>query len=189
MEFLASLPAWQLGLLIFCLRIVDVSMGTVRTLAVVAGHVRISVLLGFFEVLIWVFAVSQVIQAAARSPLILLLYAAGFAAGNAVGILVERRLALGRRVLRIISARGEEIAQALRDAGQPVTAFRGEGRDGERLLLYALCQRREVPRWVGMARALDPQFFFVVESAFESSTLQPLPLPSATGWRAWMKKK
>lgn len=189
MESLASLPVWVLGLLVFSLRIVDVSMGTVRTLAVVAGHIRLSVMLGFFEVLVWVFAISQVIQSAARNPLILLMYAGGFAAGNAVGILVERRLALGRRVLRIISSRGEAIAEALREAGQPVTIFRGEGRDGERILLYLLCERRDVTRWVELARELDPPMFFVVEPAFESSMLQPMPLPSATGWRAWMKKK
>jgi uncharacterized protein YebE (UPF0316 family) len=164
-------------------------MGTVLSLAVVAGHIRISVVLGFFEVLIWVFAISQVIQTASHNPFILLMYAGGFASGNAVGILVERRLAMGRRVLRIISAEGGEIARQLREAGQPVTVFRGEGRDGERLLLYFLCERKDVARWVELGRRIDPKLFFVVEPAFESSTMQPLPLPSATGWRAWMKKK
>lgn len=189
MDALTTLPHWQLGLLIFALRIVDVSMGTVRTLSVVAGHVGISVGLGFLEVLIWVFAISQVIQVAASSPFILLMYAGGFATGNAVGIWVERRLALGRRVLRVITSRGSEVAEALRALGQPVTMFRGEGRDGERTLLYTLCERKDVGTLVDEARRLDPQLFFVVEPAFESSSLQPLPLPSATGWRALKKQK
>jgi len=189
MDALGTLPHWQLGLIIFALRIVDVSMGTVRTLSVVAGRVGLSVALGFLEVLIWVFAISQVIQTAATSPFILLMYAGGFATGNAVGIWVERRLAMGQRVLRIITERGGELAERLRESGQPVTIFRGEGRDGERMLLYALCERRRVAALVDQARAVDPQLFFVVEPAFESSMLQPLPLPSATGWRALKKQK
>jgi uncharacterized protein YebE (UPF0316 family) len=190
MDFLTNLPAWQLGLIIFFLRIVDVSMGTVRTLAVVAGHIRISVVLGFLEVLIWVFAISQVIQTVAESPLVLFMYAGGFATGNAVGILVERRLALGRRVVRLISnQRGHEIAAALRAAGQPVTTFRGEGRDGERLLIYLLCERKRLPEIVRLSRDIDPDLFYVIEPVSESRDIPTLPLPRATGWRSFMKQK
>jgi uncharacterized protein YebE (UPF0316 family) len=190
MDFLTTLPAWQLGLVIFFLRIVDVSMGTVRTLAVVAGHIRISVVLGFLEVLIWVFAISQVIQTVAESPLVLFMYAGGFATGNAVGILVERKLAMGKRVVRLISqSRGNEIAATLRESGQPVTTFRGEGRDGERLMIYFLCERKGLPEVIARAQELDPELFYVIEPVSESRALPSLPLPRATGWRAWMKQK
>jgi len=190
MDFLTTLPTWQLGLIIFFLRILDVSMGTVRTLAVVAGHIRISVVLGFLEVLIWVFAISQVIQTVAESPLVLFMYAGGFATGNAVGILVERRLAMGKRVVRLISqSRGSEIAAALRESGQPVTTFRGEGRDGERLMIYFLCERKGLPEIIAKAKDLDPELFYVIEPVSESRDIPTLPLPRATGWRSWMKQK
>jgi len=190
MDWLGTLSPWQVGLIVFALRILDVSMGTVRTLTVVSGHIRVSGALGFVEVLIWVFAISQVIQTAAKSPVVLLMYAAGFATGNAVGILVERRLALGRRVVRLISnERGDEIAEALRAAGHPVTTFRGEGRDGDRLLLYLLCDRKQLPAIIALAQDIEPDLFYVIEPVSDSRDIPTLPLPRATGWRSWMKQK
>lgn len=187
MEFLSTLPVWALALLIFSLRVVDVSLGTVRTLTVVSGRIRLSVVLGFFEVLIWVVAISQVLAVAGRHPLLLLAYAGGFATGNAVGIWIERRLAMGRRVLRIISPNcGAEIAARLRHQGQAVTTFEGEGRDGPRTLLYLLAERKLVPSIVALAKELDPELFYVVEPVSESNYH---PLPRTTGWRSPMKMK
>lgn len=189
MESLLSLPIPVQALLIFLLRILDVSMGTVRTLAVVSGRIRLSVLLGFFEVLIWVMAISQILAVAGREPLLLLAWAAGFATGNATGIWIEKQLAIGHRVLRIISpCCGTEIAERLRESGQPVTTFRGEGRDGPRTLLYILCERKNVAQVIDTAKSLDPDLFFVVEPVSESSSTS-LALHSPTGWRAVMKKK
>jgi uncharacterized protein YebE (UPF0316 family) len=137
-----------------------------------------------------VFAISHVIQTVAKSPFVLLMYAGGFATGNAVGILVERRLAMGKRVVRLISqTKGDEIAATLRESGQPVTTFRGEGRDGERLMIYFLCERKGLPEIIRWARELDPDLFYVIEPVSDSRDIPSLPLPRATGWRSWMKQK
>ncbi|MCA9784566.1 MAG: DUF2179 domain-containing protein [Candidatus Cloacimonetes bacterium] len=189
MDTLLALPIGVQALLIFCLRIMDVSMGTVRTLAVVSGRTRLSVVLGFFEVLIWVLAISQVLAVAGKEPLLLLAWAAGFATGNATGIWIERRLAMGKRVLRIISpCCGHAIAERLRDQGQAVTTFEGQGRDGPRTLLYLLCDRKRVPEVLDVAHSLDPEMFFVVESVTDSGH-KGMALHNPTGWRAVMKKK
>lgn len=189
MDGLLSLPIGVQALLIFLLRIMDVSMGTVRTLAVVSGRIRLSVVLGFFEVLIWVMAISQVLAVAGKEPILLLAWALGFAAGNASGIWIERKLAMGHRVLRIISpSAGPSIAERLRALGQPVTTFQGEGRDGPRTLLYILVERKKVGEVIEEARALDPDLFFVVEPVSDSSSTS-LALHSPTGWRAVMKMK
>ena len=70
MHFITDLPIWALALLIFCLRIGDVSIGTMRTIAVVNGRVKLSVLLGFFEVIIWILAIGSVIQRIAEHPIL-----------------------------------------------------------------------------------------------------------------------
>ena len=99
-----KLSVWTLAVLIFCLRITDVSLGTIRTIAVVNGRMRLSVLLGFFEVLVWITGISQLIFRLQEHPLLVVAYAGGFAAGNAVGIAVERKVALGHCVIRMISS-------------------------------------------------------------------------------------
>jgi len=188
MDFLYTLPVWITALAIFFLRICDVSFGTLRTIAVVNGRSRLAVFLGFFEVLIWITAVSQVIASVKSNPVLLIAYAAGFAAGNAVGIRLEKRIAMGSCVIRMISPhKGEEIAEKLRGIGFTVTTFDGMGRDGPRTLIFAMCPRKAAKMVVKTAKSIEPQLFYSVEPASEISlwgTMQP-----ATGWRGVFKKK
>jgi uncharacterized protein YebE (UPF0316 family) len=188
MQFINEMPLWSLALAIFFLRIVDVSLGTIRTIAVVQGRQIASVLIGFFEVLIWVLAVSQVIMNVHDNPLLAVAFAGGFATGNAVGIVLERRLAIGRCVLRFITTDlGETVAAAIRSAGHVVTTFEGRGNDGPRRLLYTTCPRREAGRLIELAKSIDPGLFFMVDRFSQSGNGGPLP--HATGWRAVFKKK
>ncbi len=184
----ANLPIWALVLVVFACRVVDVSIGTVRTIAVVNGRVVLSVVLGFFELLIWISAAGPVIVRLKESPLLIIAFAGGFATGNAVGILLERKMALGDRVLRMVSMeRGPAIAVALREAGFTVTTFEGMGRDGPRTLLYISCPRRAIAQVLEIARAHDPRVFYVVEAVAETRGIPAGPAP--TGWRAIAKKK
>lgn len=193
MEWIASLPVWLLCLLIFGLRICDVTLGTVRTVSIVKGYLGIAVALGFFEVMIWILAVSQVIARINESILLALAFAGGFAAGNAVGILVERRLAMGISVVRILSAtRGRAIAEAIRQSGHDVSVFDGDGADGPITLVYAVAPRRKTQAMLQQARSIDPELLYVSEPAHESfrgAGTRLRPVPHATGWRAVFKKK
>ncbi len=188
MELLNNMPLWLVALAIFALRIVDVSLGTIRTILVVQGRLAASVLIGFVEVLLWVTAVSQVIANIKESPLLAVAFAGGFATGNAAGILLERRLAIGTCVLRIISnGQGEKVAGAFRNAGRDVTSFDGWDEGGQRKLLYTTCPRREAKHLVDLAKVIDPHLFYMVDRFSQTGNGGPLPHPS--GWRAVLKKK
>jgi len=188
MDFIDSVPLWLVGVSIFMLRIVDVSLGTIRTLFVVQGRLFVSVMIAFVEVLVWVTAVSQVIVRIHDSPLLALAFAAGFATGNAVGILLERRLAIGTCVLRMITGvNGEAIAAAIRAQGLVVTTFDGEGQDGACKLVYTTFPRRDLQRVIRLAKSIQPDLFYVVDRFSQTGSLGPLPHP--TGWRAVFKKK
>lgn len=184
MTLLDNYPLWAVALVIFGLRVVDVSLGTLRTIAVVHGRVALAVAFGFFEVLVWLLAVAHVLARVGQEPVLVLAFAAGYAAGNGAGVVAERWMALGNVVLRIISsARGQEVAAALRSLGQRVTSFEGQGRDGARTLLYATCARRDLDRVMSAAHAVDPELFYVVEHATRTSpvaTLAPFP---GLAWR------
>ncbi|CAN5802037.1 DUF2179 domain-containing protein [soil metagenome] len=190
MDWLSQVSTWEMAWLIFLLRVCDVSMGTLRTIAVVQGKLTFSVFLGFFEVLLWVLGVSQVITGLQESPILAVAYATGFAAGNGVGILIERRLAMGSVVIRIISTgSGPQIANALRQLGQRLTTFQGQGRDGPVTLVYITCTRRQLPRLLAAARVTDPRLFYTVEPLRESSSGLTAPLAFASGWRGLLKRK
>lgn len=189
MDQLAHLPILALAPAIFFCRVLDVSIGTLRTISVVQGRTRLAVALGFFEVLLWVAAVSQVMARLDDSPLLLVAYAGGFATGNAIGIALDRRLALGNIVVRLIThGDGPAMAEALRAHGQAVTTFEGLGRDGPVSMLWVVCARRAMQAVIDTARQQDPEVFFASEPVAATRT-GAIPIPQDTGWRAILKKK
>jgi uncharacterized protein YebE (UPF0316 family) len=150
-------------LVIFGLRIIDVSLSTTRMLLAVRGQRALVPVIGFFEVMIWLFAAGSAIQYL-NSPLHVVGYAGGFAAGNAVGLWVEERLALGLATIRIISEHGGvEVADALREAGFGVTEFSGQGREGTVEVVFTAARRGQVKAIMALVDAWAPDSFVTVE--------------------------
>src|SRR5688572_27312450 len=154
--------AWG-PLVIFCLRIVDVSLATLRMLLAVRGVKMVAPLIGFFEVLIWILAVGTAIRHL-DSPLHLIGYAAGFATGTLVGLMIEERMALGVSNIRVVSRHGGvELAEALRERGFGVTEFAGQGREGHVEVLDAVLRRRDLPAALREIDFWDPDAFVTVQ--------------------------
>lgn len=157
---------WFIPLLIFFARICDVSINTIRTMLVIGGHRGIATFLAFFEVLIWVFAAGFAFKHLTE-PLAVISYAAGFAAGVAVGMWLEQRIALGYRMVQIIApASGDEpaaVSNALRERGFRVTQVEGAGRDGPVEIAYAVVRRRSLNALRRMLREVAPNAFVVIE--------------------------
>lgn len=178
------------GIFVFFARICDVSIGTVRTIVTVQGRTAVAFFLAIFEISIWVTVVSTVINQIKDRPLLVVFYAFGYATGNVVGIMVERKLAFGTVILRVITRRaGNHIAAHLREKGQPVTIFNGEGMRGPVHELYIACRRRDLKWILPLVRAIDPRVFYVIEQARDmSKVLQPIYSPIG-GWRSRGKGK
>lgn len=164
-----STMAWYVPVLIFLARICDVSIGTVRSMLVVAGYQIIPAIMGFFEVLIWVLAVGSAIRYL-DNPWALMGYAGGYATGVILGVKCEERLALGYRILRIISIdKNIELATALRTAGYRVTRVEGEGRDGKVEVDFLVVKRRQVGDVRSLVRQIAPRAFITVERVDHAS--------------------
>jgi uncharacterized protein YebE (UPF0316 family) len=174
-----------LCLFIFFARICDVSLGTLRLIMVTQGRRTVAALLGFFEVLIWVNAVAKV-MANLSHPAFAIAYAGGFAAGNYVGLTIERWAAFGRQVVRVFSRQGIELAEKLRALGFRVTLFEGAGRDGPVHMVYTETERRGVPRLLDTARAVDPICYYVVDDIRFASSVAEAP---ASRWFVLRNRK
>jgi len=176
------------SLLIIAARVADVSIGTIRTIVVVQGRRGLAFILAFFEVAIWVAVVSGVIGQVREQPLYVVAYALGFALGNYIGMTIEQQIALGRQVVRIMTRRGMELAQAFRDQGLRVTQFDGLGRDGPVQELFIELGRREVRRVVAEARTLDPLCYYIIDDIRTASSARE-PLGEDSGLRGVLKRK
>ena len=160
----AEVYAWiVLPLLIFLARVADVTLGTLRIIFVSRGKRHLAPILGFFEVLIWVVAIGQLVQNLG-SVTSYLGYAAGFAAGNFVGMWIEDRLAIGTLVVRaILATGGDEVMQRLHDAGYGVTSVDGHGANGPVKLVYAVVKRKHVKDVTRIIHSISPKAFLTIE--------------------------
>lgn len=178
------------GLLVFAARVADVSLGTIRTISIIQGRTLLAFFLGFIEISIWLGVISAVISRVQENPVFAVFYALGFATGNVVGITIERRLAMGSIVIKIMARESaSELANRIRSLGFGVTEFQGTGMTGTVTELYIVCARKEfrgIMREVGL---IDPDVFFVTEPV---GTLGSGRIPSTMApsrWKGIFKKK
>lgn len=158
-----------LPLLIFLARISDVTLMTLRIVFSAQGRRSLAPVVGFFEVLIWILAISQIMRNL-TNPLTYLAYAAGFAAGNYVGLLIEQKLAIGMVAVRVfMKSDCDRLMELLKVNGFGVTRMPAMGTQGSIDLLYVLIPRRNLKQVVDLIHQVDPQIFYAVEEIRSAS--------------------
>jgi len=147
--------------LIVVARIADVSLDTVRTVAIVQGRRMFAACLGFFEALIYISAVAKVLQDMGH-PTYVIAYALGYALGTYFGIMVEQRLAFGIQLASLYTTKGAELARALTAAGYRVAQVHEHLRDGRMSILHVEVLRKHVRLLIRDAADIDQRCYCVV---------------------------
>ncbi|MEQ9619056.1 MAG: DUF2179 domain-containing protein [Deltaproteobacteria bacterium] len=165
------------SLLVFTARTLDVSIGTVRIIFVSRGRKLPAALCGFFETLIWLFAVGQILQNL-TNPLYYIAFGAGFATGTYMGILLEEKLAMGMLIVRIITKREATMTlHNLRESGFGVTSLKAEGKDGPVNIFYTVVKRADLEQVLGIIKKFNDKAFYTIEDVrFMSEPIKPPPL-------------
>jgi uncharacterized protein YebE (UPF0316 family) len=154
----------QAALIVFALRLVDITLYTLRIFMVVRGRKGMAWLFGFFQAFVFVNAMRMVLSDLGNWWKILG-YAAGFATGMILGMWIEGRLAIGYTHLQVISSRhGAELCEHLRGAGYGVTEFSGMGKDGVVTILDCNIQRKNSVRITEIIQEIDPDAFVTAEA-------------------------
>ncbi|WP_052137670.1 DUF2179 domain-containing protein [Campylobacter sputorum] len=164
-EFLQSDFFRYIGIpILICLaRIIDVTLGTVRIILVSKGKKIIAPILGFFEILIWLIAITQV-MAHLDGWQNYIAYALGFALGNLFGILLEEKLALGHVVVRIIpKIKAVNLAKMLRNSGYSVSMINANGNEGDINILFVVIKRCEIDNILPLIKENNPWAFYTIE--------------------------
>jgi len=152
-----------LPLVVFFARVLDVSLGTLRIIFISRGKKYLAPVLGFVEVFIWIAVVAQIVRGV-NDFITYLAYAAGFAAGNFVGMYIEDRLAMGTQVVRIIIQDGAEVlTNHLYDAGYGVTSVDAQGANGPVKMIYTVVKRKDLPVVMAIIHQSHPGAFLSVE--------------------------
>ncbi len=156
--------AWVgVPVLIFLARICDVSVGTLRIMFIGRGKKAIAPFLGFFEVLIWLIAISQIMQHLTMA-FYYVAYAAGYATGTFVGMYIEEKLAVGMILVRVVSGKDPAgLVESLAAGGYGVTNVPAQGARGPVNLVYTIIKRSDLAQVAGIITRFDPRIFYTIE--------------------------
>ncbi|MDY6846681.1 MAG: DUF5698 domain-containing protein [Chloroflexota bacterium] len=163
MEVFLSPTAWLIALGIFAARTVNMALDTLRFMFLLRGKRALSWVLGFVESVLYVFVIGQVLNNLSN-PLNIIGYAAGFATGTVLGMMIEKRLAIGFTHFSIISrSHSTEIADALRAEGYGVTEIPARGRESNFMLVNCHVRRKQADNVEALALNIDPEAFITAE--------------------------
>lgn len=149
--------------LIFMLRVINISLDTLRVLFVMRGRKGLVWVLGTLTSAIYVVVIASVLQET-NNFLSVLGYATGYATGNVAGMWLEERLAIGFSEVRIISSqRGSAVKEHLRAEEYAVTEIPARGKDGMVTVLTCSVRRKEIAEVESIVRKVDRNAFITAE--------------------------
>ncbi len=158
-----------LPLFIFLARTCDVTLATLRNVFIARNIRKIVPFLGFFEVLIWLVAVTQTVKNL-NNFVSYLAFAGGYSMGIYVGLAIEERLALGKQVIRIITNQDTfNLITALRNANMGTTVIDGHGSKGPVKVIFTTLKRKDVQFVDNLINQHTPGAFYTVEDIRNSS--------------------
>lgn len=152
-----------LPLIIFVARLVDVSLGTLRIIFVSRSMRKLAPLVGFFESLIWLFAIGQIIMNL-NNIMSYIAFAAGFAAGNYLGIYLESKLAVGLLSIRAVTTNdATDLINYLREKNFGVTSVSALGISGSVRLIISVIKRKDLNAYISIVKQFNPKAFISIE--------------------------
>lgn len=175
-----------LPFLIFLSRIVDVTIGTIRIVMVSKGHKTWAPVLGFFEVFIWLVAITRIIQNL-DNWLCYFAYAGGFATGNYIGLIIEEKMAIGIVKIQIITRKeAGNLISNLKAAGYGITHHDASGANENVSIIYSIINRNEIHKVEEIVKQTNPRAFYSIEDV-KSVSHSVFPVKTVTRW--WRKGK
>ena len=152
---------------IFFVRILDVSLGTFRTMLMVKGKTLIATLIGFFEVLVWFLIVKEALNTDINSIWIALSYSGGFATGTYLGMIISDKYITELLEIQIITNKYEKLVPALRKEKFAVTATRVFGMNDKenRYMLFISINSNRYQTLNKIVKDIDKEAFLVINES------------------------
>lgn len=165
MDFFMSLHGPVLYAIIFCAKIIEVSVSTIRLVYINKGEKVKGAILAFIEITIWLIVVSSVLNNITEDPFKALIYAVAFSLGNYIGITIESKIAVGLASIQAVvnEEEGINLAEILRNENYGVTIIEGKGKnDSKKSLLFVQLKRKKIPDAVKIIKGTTPNAFITV---------------------------
>ena len=160
-------------LLIFLARAADVSMAAMRIIFVTRGIRALAAIIGFFEMLIWLVGVTQIMQNL-NNPINYIAFAAGFSMGTFVGITIEKRIAIGNLAVQFITGKDPTgLLTHFRANGYGATTIEAQGISGPVKIIFVIMRRKLLDRALDIIKKFDPDVFYTIGDVRTAARLSP----------------
>ncbi len=150
---------------IFFARILDVSIGTTRTMLMVKGKTVIMVILAFFEVFIWFLIAREALVTDIKSILVPISYSLGYATGTLIGSYISNTFIKGIVGVQVVVEKdNQQLLKSIRKHGYRVSIidlkddFEGNKRD----MMYFQINHRNLKKLIALVKKYDEKAFIVV---------------------------
>lgn len=152
-----------LPLLIFCARIFDQSVGTLRMIFVAKGFKKWAPVFAFFESLIWLLAIGEIMKHL-DNPVCFIAYAGGYAMGNYVGMLLDEKMSIGNVIIRVmLKSEAADLIIRLRELNYGITIMNAEGATGKVKVILSIIKRKDLVEFINVLNQYNPQTFYTIE--------------------------
>ena len=155
-----------LCLKIFIARLIDVSLGTFRTINTVKGKNLIAALIGLVEIIVWFLVVKEALSTENNSMWIVISYALGFSVGTYIGGIISKLfIKTNLEVQVVLSNNDNNIVKRIRKEGYGVTLVSAYGANSKKNMLYIQIRNKSLKDLKRLLNELDNKAFIVVNEA------------------------
>lgn len=155
----------QICLKIFLARIVDVTLGTIRTVLVVKGKNITPAIVAFFEVLIWFVVAREALNTNLNSILIPIFYSLGYATGTFIGTFITSKFVDGLIGVQVITkSTNNKMLKEMRSKGFGVSVvdLKKTNDNHKKDLLIIQLNKKQLKGLTHIIRTNDPDAFVVI---------------------------
>ena len=143
---------------VFFARMLDVAIGSVRTIFLVKGKNLLACIFSFIEILIWFYVAREILTAKDLNILVILSYAGGYSFGTYVGGLINKYFVKGELTAFVVtSLENENMIQELKDSGYGVTTISMED---QKLTLLLEFKKKNLKNLKSVIKSIDKNAFF-----------------------------
>ncbi len=154
----------MLYVLILIVKVLEVTLATIRIVLITKGERVKGAIIGFFEVIIWVLLISTVLKDITENPIKILVYAIGFSLGNFIGSFVEEKIGIGTTRIELIvkEEHGKELVDSIRQHGFAVTVLNGEGMKFNRYVMISHVKRKRTKEFIEIVKSCQENVVITV---------------------------
>ena len=157
------MPLFLLCIKIFIARLIDVSLGTFRTIMTIKEKDLLAALIGIIEITVWFLVVKEALNTDNNSYFIVLSYALGFSIGTYIGGKISRLFIKSNLEVQVVlSKKDEKIINIIRKEGYGVTAIEVKGAKNDKYMLYIQIRDKSLENLIKIIKSLDKNAFIVV---------------------------